>query len=211
MKLEHVLSAGAFVVLMSGCAASAPSPATVACNPVSTTQITSAEIGEKHAPNAGRAGEGQLPHPRIGQHGCCYRPRARGGDDVDDAGRHAGFLIEGGKRVGCQRRLAGRLQNDGAAGCKRRRDLARGHRRREIPWRYQNANANGLIVDHDPVRARRGKAELAADANRFLRVPPEETRLPGGETRFETRDSRPADEGERRAALFAERDYVRET
>ena len=69
--------------------------------------------------------------------------RARG-NDVDDAGGHAGFFEDRHQRQHGQRRVGGRLEHHGAAGGQRRADLAGGHRRREIPWRDQHGYARGL-------------------------------------------------------------------
>jgi hypothetical protein len=74
-------------------------------------------------------------------------PIARGaaGDDVEHAARQAGALREFGQRQRGERRLLGRLHDHRAAGGQRRRDLARDHRRREVPRRDGGADADRLL------------------------------------------------------------------
>ncbi len=129
----------------------------------------------------GRTGEGEFAHGRVaGQLGADFR-RGGGaaGDDVDDAGREAGAVGQFGQRQRGERRLLGRLHHHRAAGGQRRRDLARDHRRREIPRRDGGADADGLL-DDDEALVGLGRGEgVAADALGLLGEPLEEARRVG--------------------------------
>ena len=59
--------------------------------------------------------------------------RAVAGHDVDDAVGEAGFLGQRRHAQGRQRRLLGRLQDDGVAGRQGRAPLPRLHQQREVP------------------------------------------------------------------------------
>ena len=54
------------------------------------------------------------------------------------------------------------------------RDLARCHRRREIPRRDQHGDADRLVLDEDAVGAARRDADIAVDADRLFGIPAEE-------------------------------------
>jgi hypothetical protein len=75
-----------------------------------------------------------------------------------------------------QRRLLGRLDDDGAAGGQGRGDLARDHRDGEVPRRDGGADADGLLQDDEAlVVVGRGDG-LAVDALGFLGEPLDEAR-----------------------------------
>src|SRR5262249_42204635 len=87
-----------------------------------------------HDDLAGRtlAGEGNLVDVHVSADGGTGG-RAVAGHDVDDAVGEAGLLRQGGDAQGGQRRLLGRVQDDGAAGRKGRTPLPRLHQEREVP------------------------------------------------------------------------------
>ena len=68
----------------------------------------------------------------------------------------------------------GGLMTTRVAGAERRCELAGDHRRREVPRGDDGHHADRVVVDDHLVRARRGGADLAADAHRLLGVPAEE-------------------------------------
>ena len=80
--------------------------------------------------------------------GVCDETRAgcftRSGDDVDDAGRQAGFFETRRQCQRSQRRLLGRFQNDGAAGADCRRQFPRRHQQRIVPRHDLACDANRL-------------------------------------------------------------------
>ncbi len=97
--------------------------------------------GDQLPPDLGRAGEGDDADAQVLEHLADHRARAARGDDVDDARRHARLLEDRHQGQRGQRRLRGRLEDDGAAGGERRADLARRHRGGEVPRRDQHGDA----------------------------------------------------------------------
>ena len=88
-----------------------------------------------------------------------------------DPARHAGLLGEPDERERRERRVLGRLCDDGAAGGQRRRDLARDHRRREVPRRDRGDHADRLLQPRTCVRPHRRGDDVAVGARRFLGEP----------------------------------------
>ena len=78
------------------------------------------------------AGEGDLVHVHVTAEGGAGRG-AVAGHDVDDAVGEAGFLGQGRHAQGRQRRLLGRLEDDGVAAGQGRAPLPRLHQQREVP------------------------------------------------------------------------------
>ena len=128
------------------------------------------------AADFGRAGEGDHAHPPVVQEPVDERPRAPRGNDIDDAFRHAGLFEERRERQHGQRRLRCGLDDDGASGRERRADLARAHRRREVPGRDHDRDT-GRPVLHENARAARRRPHHVADvAHGLFREPAEEFR-----------------------------------
>ena len=97
-----------------------------------------------------------------------------GGHHVDDAIGNAGAVRQFGQRQRAQRGEFSRLDDDGAAGCDGRSDLARDHRDREVPGRDGGADADGL-AQHDGAAVRREAGHgLAVGALGFFGIPLDE-------------------------------------
>ncbi len=126
----------------------------------------------------GRAGEGQLAHDGIRGEFAADRGSSAG-DDVEHAAGQARALGERGDGERRERRLLGRLDDDGAAGGQRRRDLARDHRDREIPRRDRGADANRLLQREQALVAPGARDRVAIDALGLLGEPFDERRAIG--------------------------------
>ena len=122
----------------------------------------------------GGTGEGDDPDAEIGEHGPDHRSRAPRGQDVDDTGRHSGLFENRCQCEGSERRLGGRLQDDGTAGGKRRADLAGRHGGGKVPWRHKDADAGRLVLDNDTGAGGRRHRYLADATHRLLRIPAKE-------------------------------------
>ena len=102
------------------------------------------------------------------------RRRVGGRDHVDDTVWHSGLgqqLCDPECRQWC---LGRRLDDDGVASSKGRRELAGDHCRREVPRRDDHDDTDGWMLHDDSVRPRWGGADRAANADRLFGVPPEE-------------------------------------
>ena len=113
-------------------------------------------LGNQLAADFGRAGKAELAHDgAAGQLGTDFTGRA--GDDAEHPGRHPGAFGQHGQRQCRQRRLAGGLEHDRAAGRQCRADLAGDHGIGKIPRRDGRADADRLLGnDNAPVGTRRG-------------------------------------------------------
>mmetsp|Transcript_59426 Transcript_59426/g.140466 ORF Transcript_59426/g.140466 Transcript_59426/m.140466 type:complete len:548 (-) Transcript_59426:2329-3972(-) len=102
--------------------------------------------------------------------------RGIGRQHVQHAGRHAGALGQLGHGQGGQRRGLGGLDDDRAARSERRCDLARDHRKREVPRRDRRTHTHGLL-DHKVALGRVGGGNrLAVDPLALLGKPVQEAR-----------------------------------
>ena len=106
----------------------------------------------------GRTGEAHGADARIGIH-AADDGGGIAGHDIEDAGGQAGALAKLGKGQRRERRFAGGMGDDGAAGGKGRRHLAGDHRGGEIPRRDDTDDPERLAA-HDHFRAR----QMAGDA-----------------------------------------------
>ena len=122
----------------------------------------------------GRPGERHHARRRVVDRGVEPRARRQRRHDVDDTGGKAGLVQELTDPQRRQRCLAWRLDHRCVAGGEGRGELARDHRRGEVPWRDDHDDADGRVVHDDPVGARRSDAERPVDANGLLGVPAEE-------------------------------------
>ena len=121
----------------------------------------------------GRAGERQLAHARIA---VSTPPISRAGP-VSTLNTPAGMPArcgELGERERGVGRLRRRLADDRAAGGERGRDLARDHRRREIPRRDRGDDADRLAQHHDALVGLVARDQVAVDALGFLGEPLDE-------------------------------------
>ena len=107
------------------------------------------------------AGEGDLVDVHVLADGGAGG-RAVAGHDVDDAIGEAGFLSQRGHAQGGQRRLLGRLQDDGAAGRQGRTPLPGLHQQREVPRNDLADDADRLVPRVAEVRSLDGDG-LAVD------------------------------------------------
>ena len=123
-------------------------------------------------PTDGGAGEGDLVHAGVidQRRADC----AVAVDDVHDAVGESGFLDQLGEAQGGERSLLGRLEDDGAAGGERRRELPHGHHQREVPGDDLRADADrhALGVDEHVLGLDRDRAalELARPAGEVTQV-----------------------------------------
>ena len=98
------------------------------------------------AADFGRAGEDHAGDARIGD-----EARADGavaGNEMQRARRHAGLMQQRDRTRGDQRRLFGRLGDDGIAGGERRGHLAEKDRQRKIPRADADEDAAAAIAQH---------------------------------------------------------------
>ncbi len=98
----------------------------------------------------GRAGERQLRHVRMGDERGAGR-RTVAVDDVEDAGRHAGFERQAAQLGGGERRLLGHLEDDRVADRERRRGLPAGEQERVVPRADRSDDAIRLADRVDEV------------------------------------------------------------
>src|SRR5215212_3283448 len=131
-------------------------------------------LGDELAPHLGRARERELAGARVGDKRSHRATRGGASYHVQDAAREAGLLQDPGEGEHGEGGLLGWLHHHRAAGGDGGPDLARPHRHRKVPRRYEEAGADGLLHrEHAPgARGRDGVAAL--DANGFLREPAEE-------------------------------------
>jgi ParB family chromosome partitioning protein len=115
----------------------------------------------------GRAGERDLVDVGMrGDRRACGL--AESGDDVDHAGRDAGFLEQLAEAQRRERRLLGRLEDDGIAAGQGGAELPGGHQQREVPGDDLPDDADRLaqrVVQHAHAR-RRDRDGLAFDLGR---------------------------------------------
>src|SRR5215211_7528802 len=131
-------------------------------------------LGDELAPYLGRAREGELAGARIGDK---WSHRAAGGGarhHVQDAAGKACLLQDPGEGEHGEGGLLGRLHHHRATGGNGRPYLARPHRQREVPRRYEQARTDGLLHREHASGARRGDGVAALDADRLLGEPAEE-------------------------------------
>src|SRR5690606_10991450 len=95
-------------------------------------------------------------------------------DDVDDTGGEPRVLEPLDAGQGRERRQRSRPDPDGAAGRERGRDLAGGHRKREVPRGDEEAGADRVLRDDHAAGALGVRAVAALDAGRLLAEPAEE-------------------------------------
>ena len=104
-------------------------------------------VGERAVDGAadfGRAGEGDAGDARIGDK--ARADVAVAGNEMQRARRHAGFVQQRNGERGDQRRLLGRLGDDGIAGDERGGHLAEEYRQREIPRADADKDAAAAIA-----------------------------------------------------------------
>jgi hypothetical protein len=110
-------------------------------------QRTRRQLGQ-HLSYAGRAGETKLLDQRVrSQLGGGLA--VLGGADLDGGGRQTSPNRQPGEGDAGEGRLAGRLDDDGAAGGEGRADFPGDHGRREVPWRDDGAHPDGLAEGHE--------------------------------------------------------------
>jgi hypothetical protein len=127
------------------------------------------------AADLGRAGERDLVDERVGDERGARRPVA--GDDVEHAGGQPGLERQGGEPQRAQRRLLGRLEDDGVAGRERGPELPRRHEQRVVPRHDLTADADGLAGRVGEERAV-GRVDRAVQLRRPARVVPQDRRGP---------------------------------
>src|SRR5215210_4525974 len=125
-------------------------------------------LGDELAPYFRGARKRELAGARVGDkrsHGA-----AGGGarHHVQDAAGETRLLQDAGEGEHGEGRLLGRLHHHRAAGRYRGPDLARPHRHRKVPRRYEEARTDGLLHREHAPGARRGDGVAALDANGFL-------------------------------------------
>src|SRR5690606_9297171 len=116
------------------------------------------------------AGEGDLVDERVRREGLADQG-AGTGQDAHDAVRDAGLGADLAHQQGGERRGAGGLEDDGAAGGEGRGDIPGGHREREVPRHDLGADADRLAQGHvDDALAHRDRlaVELVAGAGVVL-------------------------------------------
>ena len=131
---------------------------------------------EQEPANPGRPGEGELPDSIVGQP---LRDDPGGvgpGVDVDDPVWHPRLGQKIPDRQRGQRCLRGGLQDDSAPGREGGGDLARRHRRGEVPRCDQCRHARRAVGHQRPRPASGGLAVLPAGTDRLLGEPAEELR-----------------------------------
>ena len=103
--------------------------------------------GRLHDDLAGAAfaGKGDLVHVHVPRQGGAGR-RAVAGHDVNHAVGEAGFLGQRRHAQGRQRRLLGRLEDDGIAASEGRTPLPRLHQQREVPRNDLADDADGFVA-----------------------------------------------------------------
>src|SRR5215212_8999223 len=131
-------------------------------------------LGDELAPHLGRARERELAGARVGDKRSHRAARRGARNYVQDAAGEAGLLQDAGEGEHGEGGLLGRLHHHSAACGDGWSDLARPHRHRKIPRRYEETRADGLLHrEHAPcARGRDGVAALYA--NGLLREPAEE-------------------------------------
>ena len=156
---------------------SASSNTTKGALPPSSIEVRSTpsrRLRQQPLPDRGRAGERQLAQPRVADDRLRHGARRRGREDVHDALRQAGVLEQLREVERRERRELGRLDDDGAAGGERRRDLAGRHREREVPRRDEEARTDRMLR-HDHATGALGVRPVAAlDARGLLAEPAHE-------------------------------------
>ena len=105
----------------------------------------SRRLAHEQLADLGRAGEGDEAHGRMLAHRLADRRRVAG-DDVEDAGGHAGAQRKFAERQRRQRRLGRGLGDHRAADGERRRDLAGDHRGGKVPWRDRATTPIGCLM-----------------------------------------------------------------
>ena len=131
--------------------------------------VALAGIAQEVLADFGRAGEGD----HVDIHMAAERLAggfAKARKHVEHAFGNAGFSGQFGNADGRQRRLLGRLQDDGIAGGKRRSKLPRRHQQGEVPRHHGADDADRLARDH---RNRVGprRSELVIDLVGSLGIP----------------------------------------
>ncbi len=106
-----------------------------------------AGVAQEQLADLGRAGEGDHVHIHVAAERLAGG-LAIAGQDIEHAVGQAGLGGELGDADGGQRRLLGRLEDDGIAGGKRRTDLPAGHEQREVPRHDGGDDAERLAGDH---------------------------------------------------------------
>ncbi len=124
----------------------------------------------------GGAGERDLAHARVAEERLPDHARASRGDEVHNPGRDAGVLDAAEDEGRRQGGLRGGLDDTRAAGGEGRAELARHHRRREVPGGDRGGHADGLPEDEDAVLGVLRRDDLAVDALGLAREPLEEAR-----------------------------------
>ena len=114
---------------------------------IETRSTCSADCSISFWPDLGRAGEAQLAKAEVLEQRLRDSARAGARDDVQDAAGQPGLVedLRHGERA--QRRRARGLQDHRATGRDRRADLARRHRRGEVPGRDQVGGPDRLLHD----------------------------------------------------------------
>ena len=123
----------------------------------------SRRLAHEQLADLGRAGEADEAHGRMFAHRLADRGRIAG-QQIEDAGGHAGAQREFAERERRQRRLGRGLRDHRAADGERRRDLAGDHRGGKVPWGDRRDHADRLPDDDDARIGAEGRVDLAVDA-----------------------------------------------
>jgi len=125
-------------------------------------QLVGGVLRYEHARLA-RAGEGDHGHVRVA-HERVARLLAEAVHDLHDAFGQPGFVQQIDEALREQRRVLGRLQDDGVAADERRRKLPRGDRDREVPRRDRADDADRHAHAHHELVAQLRRSRLTEQA-----------------------------------------------